>query len=125
MKSKGIVLLFICFFALPTYGQRTDIIVLKNGDRITCEITGMDRGVLFAKVDYIDGLLEIDWRQVAKVESNRLFIVKTENGLVHEGKIRWLPGMLGGWTAARDMPEVPRQSFREWWKKREANGRQN
>ncbi|MEZ0324427.1 MAG: LutB/LldF family L-lactate oxidation iron-sulfur protein [Fimbriimonas sp.] len=45
--------------------------------------------------------------------------------LVHEGKIRWLPGMLGGWTAARDMPEVPRQSFREWWKKREANGRQN
>lgn len=91
MRSKGIVLLFICFFAIQTYGQRTDIVALKNGDRITCEITGMDRGVLFAKVDYIDGLLEIDWRQVAKVESNRLFIVKTENGLVHEGKISTAP----------------------------------
>ena len=91
MRSKGIVLLFICFFAVQTYGQRTDIIVLKNGDRITCEITGMDRGVLFAKVDYIDGLLEIDWRQVAKLESKRLFIVKTENGLVHEGTISTAP----------------------------------
>jgi L-lactate dehydrogenase complex protein LldF len=32
------------------------------------------------------------------------------------GKIRWLPGELGGWTAARDLPAAPRQSFREWWR---------
>jgi L-lactate dehydrogenase complex protein LldF len=31
-------------------------------------------------------------------------------------KIRRLPGELGGWTAARDLPAVPRQSFREWWR---------
>jgi L-lactate dehydrogenase complex protein LldF len=31
-------------------------------------------------------------------------------------RIRRLPGALGGWTAARDLPPVPRQSFREWWR---------
>ena len=38
--------------------------------------------------------------------------------LVHEGKIRWLPGMLGGWTAVRDAPPLARRSFREIWKER-------
>ena len=38
--------------------------------------------------------------------------------LVHEGKIRWLPGMLSGWTAVRDAPPLPRRSFREQWKER-------
>jgi L-lactate dehydrogenase complex protein LldF len=36
--------------------------------------------------------------------------------LVKDGSIHWLPGMLGGWTASRNMPSLPKQSFREWWK---------
>jgi L-lactate dehydrogenase complex protein LldF len=36
--------------------------------------------------------------------------------LARGGKISWLPGELGGWTAARDLPAVPGQSFREWWR---------
>ncbi|GIF07384.1 LutB/LldF family L-lactate oxidation iron-sulfur protein [Actinoplanes siamensis] len=28
---------------------------------------------------------------------------------------RALPPPLSGWTAARDLPEVPRQTFRDWW----------
>ncbi|CAN5572369.1 LutB/LldF family L-lactate oxidation iron-sulfur protein [soil metagenome] len=39
--------------------------------------------------------------------------------LAHEGKIRWLPGALGGWTAARDAPALPKRSFREAWRDRE------
>ena len=38
--------------------------------------------------------------------------------LVRDGKIRRLPGALGGWTAARDLPPVPPQSFRDWWRER-------
>ena len=37
---------------------------------------------------------------------------------VHDGVITSLPGMLGGWTAFRDLAPVPRESFREWWAKR-------
>jgi L-lactate dehydrogenase complex protein LldF len=36
--------------------------------------------------------------------------------LARGGTISRLPGELGGWTAARDLPAVPRQSFREWWR---------
>jgi L-lactate dehydrogenase complex protein LldF len=36
--------------------------------------------------------------------------------LVRGGTISRLPGELAGWTAARDLPAVPRQSFREWWR---------
>jgi L-lactate dehydrogenase complex protein LldF len=30
-----------------------------------------------------------------------------------------LPGMLGGWTQARDLHPIPKQSFRQWWRERE------
>jgi len=39
--------------------------------------------------------------------------------LVHDGVIRWLPGMLGGWTAVRDAPSLPKRSFRELWRERD------
>jgi L-lactate dehydrogenase complex protein LldF len=38
---------------------------------------------------------------------------------VHGGVINHLPGMLGGWTTARDLAPVPKQSFREWWRERQ------
>jgi L-lactate dehydrogenase complex protein LldF len=38
---------------------------------------------------------------------------------VHAGSITALPGPLGGWTTLRDLPAVPKQSFREWWRTRQ------
>ncbi|MGW0024745.1 LutB/LldF family L-lactate oxidation iron-sulfur protein [Rhodococcus sp. NPDC003383] len=32
-----------------------------------------------------------------------------------KGAISALPGPLGGWTAARDIPAPPKQTFRQWW----------
>lgn len=32
--------------------------------------------------------------------------------------VKWLPGVLGGWTASRDLRAIPRESFREWWESR-------
>jgi L-lactate dehydrogenase complex protein LldF len=39
---------------------------------------------------------------------------------VHRGAITSLPGPLGGWTALRDLAPVPLQSFRGWWRSRQA-----
>jgi len=36
-----------------------------------------------------------------------------------KGYISSLPGFLGGWTQVRDLMPVPKESFREWWEKRE------
>ena len=35
------------------------------------------------------------------------------------GWIEWMPGMLGGWTEARDLQLMPKQTFREWFEQRE------
>lgn len=39
-----------------------------------------------------------------------------------EGWISWLPGLLGGWTATRDLKAMPQQTFREWWDERAGRG---
>lgn len=40
-----------------------------------------------------------------------------------EGWIGWLPGLLGGWTQVRDLKEMPKETFREWWEKRGSRGK--
>jgi L-lactate dehydrogenase complex protein LldF len=40
-----------------------------------------------------------------------------------DGWIGWLPGMLGGWTQVRDLQEMPKETFRDWFEKRGRNGR--
>ncbi len=41
---------------------------------------------------------------------------------MHDGVIDHLPGMLAGWTTARDLAPVPKQSFRDWWRERQKGG---
>lgn len=73
---------------IPLAAQaKTDIVVMKNGDRLTCEIVSLSDGVLSVKLDYADGTVSIQWSKIAHLESKRLFIVKTEKGLVHSGTL--------------------------------------
>jgi L-lactate dehydrogenase complex protein LldF len=39
-----------------------------------------------------------------------------------KGWITWLPGTLSGWTQARDLHQMPKETFRDWWDKRNAGG---
>ena len=41
--------------------------------------------------------------------------------LVRNGRIKWAPGLLGGWTAVRDAPPLARQSFHDWWRRHRAS----
>jgi L-lactate dehydrogenase complex protein LldF len=38
--------------------------------------------------------------------------------LVRDGRISRLPGALSGWSSTRDLPAMPEQSFRAWWRER-------
>jgi L-lactate dehydrogenase complex protein LldF len=48
--------------------------------------------------------------------------------LARGGAIRRLPGLLGKWTDARDLPAPPKETFRAWWRRRDggfAQGRRH
>jgi Protein of unknown function, DUF481 len=88
MNTRTIVLTCLLLSAAPLLARsKTDQLVMRNGDRITCEIKGLDAGVLYVSVDYMDGTSSVDWSKVARVESNQLFVVKTEDGLVYTGRL--------------------------------------
>ena len=79
-----VLLLTISLFAR----DKTDVMVMTNGDRLTCEVKGLDAGVLYVSFDYIDGTTSVNWSKVARLESQQLFVVKTEGGAVYTGILR-------------------------------------
>jgi hypothetical protein len=75
--------------ASPLFARdKTDVLVMNNGDRMTCEVKGLDSGVLYVSFDYIDGTASVDWSKVARLESTQMFVVKTEDGSVYTGALR-------------------------------------
>jgi hypothetical protein len=88
MTVRAIILFSTLLFSAPLFArEKSDVIVMKNGDRFTCEITGLSAGVLSVKISYVDGTMAVQWSQVAHLESNQLFLVHTESGTVYTGKI--------------------------------------
>ena len=88
MSFRTLVLCSVLLLVAPLFGrEKSDVIVMKNGDRLTCEIRGLDSGVLYVKLDYILGTSSVQWSKVDHLESRQLFIVKTENGLVFTGTL--------------------------------------
>ena len=88
MTIRAIILCFtfLCGVSLNAQ-ENSDVIVMKNGDRFTCEIKGLSGGVLSVSLHYVDGTIAVQWSQVAHLQSDRLFLVKTESGAVYTGKI--------------------------------------
>src|SRR5271170_4235849 len=88
MIIRVIILSFALYLPLPLFAQgSTDTLVMKNGDRFTCEIKGLSDGVLSVKLSYVDGTISVQWSQVEHLESGRLFLVQTESGAVYTGKL--------------------------------------
>lgn len=84
------------FLVIPASARdKTDVIVMKNGDRITGEVKRLENGVLKVDVDYVDGTISIDWLKVDRLESTALFLVQLQNGSVYSASIvkqETLPG---------------------------------
>lgn len=88
MKARTILLWCALFLATPLFARsKSDVIIMKNGDRITSEIKGLDSDTLYISVDYILGTSSVDWSKVDHVESKQLFIVKTQDGSVYSGTL--------------------------------------
>src|SRR5580693_1278027 len=88
MNIRTFILSMALLVAVPLLArENTDVLVMKNGDRMTCQVKGLDAGVLYVSFDYIDGTASVEWSKVARLQSNQLFIVKTEDGSVYTGSL--------------------------------------
>ncbi len=77
------VLLFFTVVLISTpllARDKTDVVILKNGDRVTGEIKSLDRGKMNLSTDHM-GTIQIEWAEVAQVTSQWIFEVETETGL--------------------------------------------
>jgi len=76
--SAGTTLLLM-MMTCTTYAARTDVVAVENGDRITCEIKELDRGLLRLKTDYMDTVY-VEWIHVKSVQSKTTFEVELTDG---------------------------------------------
>ena len=88
MNIRTAILGLVFFFSAPLFARnKTDVLIMNNGDRMTCEVKGLESGVLYVSFDYIDGTTSVDWSKVKRIESSQLFVVKTEDGIVYTGNL--------------------------------------
>lgn len=86
------------------YAQKTDVVRLANGDRITGEVTSLSRGQLTFSTDDA-GTIYFEWDNVTSVESTRQFDVTTSDGQRFFGSLAaGAPGTLVIRDATGDVP---------------------
>lgn len=96
----------------PSFARAaTDILLMKNGDRITCEVKSLEAGVLKVNLDYVDGTISIDWLKVARLESSYLFLVQLQNGSIYSGKVVNAETLADAPVRLEIQPEAGRESL--------------
>lgn len=91
----SVVLFFTVILQLlstPLMGRdKTDVVILKNGDRLTGEIKKLERGKLRFSTDYM-GTVDIEWPEIERLTSQYFFEVEVETGERVFGSLRPTPG---------------------------------
>jgi hypothetical protein len=72
--------------AVPAAAVKTDVVTLRNGDRMTGEVESLERGRLLFKTDDM-GTLEIEWDNVASVAAAAIFEVDDLEGARYYGSL--------------------------------------
>ncbi len=80
--------------------QKTDVITLYNGDRVTGEIKSMSAGLLVLGTDAMDSV-SIQWQEIARIDSRYNYQVRTSTGQRYYGELQ--PGERPGELAIKDL----------------------
>src|ERR1044071_8248000 len=89
LASLTVLILLVGLTALAK--DVDDVVVLKNGDRLTGEIKGLQRGELRIKSDYMAEAVRLDWAKVEKLESKSKFMIWLVDGKLVTDVMRLLP----------------------------------
>jgi len=82
--------LWLLLLASPTAAQKTDIVIMTNGDTLTCEIKELVRGRLRVSTDSM-GTILVEWEDVRQVTSPSRFEVELATGERFIGSFRATP----------------------------------
>lgn len=113
-----------CYEACPVKINIPDVLVHLRGKDIDAK-----HGKAEGEKRHMPDQMDLMMAGAKEMFSRPLLLSAAERGLpvgrIAAGpshKISWLPGLVGGWTKYRDIPEPPKQAFRHWWKKNRKNG---
>ncbi len=89
-RGAGLLLLTVTL-ATSVVVFAEDVIVLKNGDRISGKVKKLEAGDVYIDADYGENIFIIDWEEVERIESSAYFAVVTSGGDRLSGAIRTDP----------------------------------
>lgn len=78
--------LWVALPSLAVSAPKTDVVVLRNGDRITGEVKGLEQGRLKYSTDSV-GTIYIEWEDIASLYAAKIFEVETVTGDIFHGSI--------------------------------------
>ena len=78
MVRGALVLTLVVLAGTTASAQKTDVVVLANGDRITGEVSRLERGRLAFKTDDA-GTIYFEWDKIVRLEATREFEVLTSD----------------------------------------------
>jgi hypothetical protein len=88
------ILLCLLYLSTAMYASsrlNTDIVFMKNGDKITCEIRSLDQGQLTIKQDYANSTVVLDWDKVDHIETHQPFVIVDSKGNASSGALSESP----------------------------------
>jgi len=110
MRTKGLisrrflVLLIVIAGLRPVMArEKTDLIILRNGDHITGEIKSLKRGMLTVGTDSV-GTIQIKWQDVKSVTSRLHFSLEDDQGRIYVGSLEPAGDNTGRLTVAGPQP---------------------
>lgn len=79
-------LLLGSFSITAAAAPKTDIVIFKNGDKLTGEVKSLERGRLRLNTE-ATGTISIEWDKIVSVKSDQHIQVETENGVRYFGQL--------------------------------------
>ncbi len=76
----------LCAIASLALADKTDVVELRNGDRVTCEIKQLERGRLQVSTDSMS-TVHIEWKDILRISSKETYVLELEDGTRLEGAL--------------------------------------